>query len=153
MILTLMTLWRLNPCSNGRYSRSLRRRPAWSVRHPVLILVLMDISAPLFLEGWGRPFNPCFNGRYTRRTLSRQGDADIYRGLNPCFNGRYSRSQAKTVAWRRCTSSLNPCFNIRYSRRTSLPLFNELWSVLILVLMEDTLGAAPTHQMAMKWLS
>ena len=44
-----------------------------------------------------------------------------YRGLNPCFNGRYSRRD--------------------YVKREILLSF----SVLILVLMEDTLGAIREH--------
>jgi len=59
--------------------------------------------------------NPCFNGRYSRRieTLEK---GDVFMGLNPCFNGRYSRSNKSAVE------------------------VNEKCEVLILVLMEDTLG-------------
>ena len=58
--------------------------------------------------------------------------------LNPCFNGRYSLSgtENQTQTTKVC---LNPCFNGRYS----LSIINEYnkvrCTVLILVLMEDTL--------------
>ena len=59
--------------------------------------------------------------------------------LNPCSNGRYSRSliyfHASTL------SCLNPCSNGRYSRSfCTLNQILDIGTVLILVLMEDTLG-------------
>ena len=60
------------------------------------------------------------------------------RGLNPCFNGRYSRSF--TEGERNVVFSLNPCFNGRYSRSYIKDLKSVEDFVLILVLMEDTLG-------------
>ena len=59
--------------------------------------------------------------------------------LNPCFNGRYSRSyHYLSKGFRVC---LNPCFNGRYSRRDEKILQKVAdMIVLILVLMEDTLG-------------
>ena len=63
----------------------------------------------------------------------------ITRGLNPCFNGTYSRRTAK-VSKLTFSLSLNPCFNGTYSRSSNtISLTGEI-VVLILVLMEHTLG-------------
>ena len=85
---------------------------------------------------WG--LNPCFNGRYSR-SYGKKKSANSERCLNPCFNGRYSRRSCLTS---RCQfgESLNPCFNGRYSRRIAAIKKKNLYVVLILVLMEDTLG-------------
>ena len=59
--------------------------------------------------------------------------------LNPCFNGRYSQRVAE-YKQARVFKSLNPCFNGRYSQRRKKTMFTYILnSVLILVLMEDTL--------------
>ena len=61
--------------------------------------------------------------------------------LNPCFSGRYSRSSFGMMLLV-LTYSLNPCFSGRYSRRTYDELvFHMSDGVLILILVEDTLGA------------
>ena len=61
--------------------------------------------------------------------------------LNPCFNGRYSRSSACSFLFIKSRTCLNPCFNGRYSRSiTEKSLYLKGLKVLILVLMEDTLG-------------
>ena len=85
---------------------------------------------------WG--LNPCFNGRYSR-SYGKKKSANSERCLNPCFNGRYSRRSCLTS---RCQfgESLNPCFNGRYSRRRLTTISGKESTVLILVLMEDTLG-------------
>ena len=155
----------LNPCSNGRYSRSVSRK-----RHQgsfqVLILVLMedtlgalclcvrrkDRKSVLILvlmedtlgdigtaeKGKEVSLNPCSNGRYSRR-LENNPNYTKRICLNPCSNGRYSRRSAKTQTLKTSTS-LNPCSNGRYSRRCKHTFLNPLMPVLILVLMEDTLG-------------
>ena len=65
--------------------------------------------------------------------------------LNPCFNGRYSQSgQYGTFAGK--SKSLNPCFNGRYSQSNSKSAKDILLSVLILVLMEDTLRDERNYQ-------
>ena len=65
--------------------------------------------------------------------------------LNPCFNGRYSQSFFCIQKERR--QRLNPCFNGRYSQRTLTKLSRTTTqSVLILVLMEDTLRVLQTLQ-------
>ena len=66
-------------------------------------------------------------------------DIKLLIGLNPCFNGRYSRSDQQ-LCWNRTGRCLNPCFNGRYSRSTQNNARSVRISVLILVLMEDTLG-------------
>ena len=58
--------------------------------------------------------------------------------LNPCFNGRYSqRDDGTFVEGER--NGLNPCFNGRYSQRGIFSSRMGYTTVLILVLMEDTL--------------
>ena len=59
----------LNPCFNGRYSQSTRRRVSEKVPE-VLILVLMEDTL--------------------RAEMNYDKDSDWC--LNPCFNGRYSQS-------------------------------------------------------------
>ena len=62
--------------------------------------------------------------------------------LNPCFSGTYSR-RLQGCSFRRFSSSLNPCFSGTYSRRSHEPLrIKGRAVVLILVLVEHTLGAA-----------
>ena len=62
-------------------------------------------------------------------------------GLNPCFNGRYSQRGIDYVKVVRIPG-LNPCFNGRYSQSRIMECVCACRiSVLILVLMEDTLRA------------
>ena len=64
---------------------------------------------------------------------------DVVSGrLNPCFNGRYSQSFL-VVLNSTFFKSLNPCFNGRYSQRVLHFKLGDDTTVLILVLMEDTL--------------
>ena len=60
------------------------------------------------------------------------------RSLNPCFNGRYSQ-RPQRLQLMSGIKSLNPCFNGRYSQSVVNNGSREYSSVLILVLMEDTL--------------
>ena len=60
----------LNPCFNGRCSRSRMHSP--------------NGCQNLCL-------NPCFNGRCSRSGLMTDGTYTQAQGLNPCFNGRCSR--------------------------------------------------------------
>ena len=82
--------------------------------------------------------NPCFNGTYSR-SVPKGTEEGQNEGLNPCFNGTYSRRTQKLLI---CSgqSSLNPCFNGTYSRSFSLASYVYVQNVLILVLMEHTLG-------------
>ena len=110
---------RLNPCFNGRYSRSHSNRGRWT--------------------SWRFSLNPCFNGRYSRRkAYYYKADVELvvlilvlmedtlggilafpqifHLCLNPCFNGRYSRRSIHLKIKHMERLSLNPCFNGRYSR-------------------------------------
>ena len=83
--------------------------------------------------------NPCFSGTYSRRVDAPEVDTDA-EGLNPCFSGTYSRSVAKATEVANKVG-LNPCFSGTYSRRImshSLSMLRMV--VLILVLVEHTLG-------------
>ena len=64
--------------------------------------------------------------------------------LNPCFSGTYSR-RGLYNPFPVGTGSLNPCFSGTYSRRLRVawPLERKI-KVLILVLVEHTLGAWST---------
>ena len=63
----------------------------------------------------------------------------LRKSLNPCFNGRYSQSVAEFKDWL-AANRLNPCFNGRYSQRCNEKfIIRGILTVLILVLMEDTL--------------
>ena len=59
--------------------------------------------------------------------------------LNPCFSGTYSRSTVVITIMSNRTS-LNPCFSGTYSRSTFLLFKVTQGGVLILVLVEHTLG-------------
>gem|GEM_PF-1299058 len=65
--------------------------------------------------------------------------------LNPCFNGRYSQSSL-TYCNKTYLPRLNPCFNGRYSQRELGAYKTIAMSVLILVLMEDTLRASTLYK-------
>ena len=67
----------LNPCFNGRYTRTFGLLKLRTLKLTVLILVLMeDTLGPLLqvhnTKHMATCLNPCFNGRYTR-TLSLLG--------------------------------------------------------------------------------
>ena len=64
-----------------------------------------------------------------------------WHGLNPCFSGTYSRSTKKQQK-RMDIRCLNPCFSGTYSRRRIQKWADaQCREVLILVLVEHTLGA------------
>ena len=108
----------------------------------VLILVLMEdtlggreISQQhLYLR-----LNPCSNGRYSRRAKNNGLYHSAENRLNPCSNGRYSRRYKQARVFK-VKDGLNPCSNGRYSRSAAGNSFEIEKVVLILVLMEDTLG-------------
>ena len=62
----------LNPCFNGRYSRSGQTNSSLNQTDVVLILVLMEDTLGavknLKVKGVNICLNPCFNGRYSRRS-------------------------------------------------------------------------------------
>ena len=60
--------------------------------------------------------------------------------LNPCFNGRLSRRQEKCGAMALISLRLNPCLNGIQSRTQTANFIEMLDTVLILVLMEYSLG-------------
>ena len=68
---------RLNPCFNGRYSRSRYKQP---IKYELICL------------------NPCFNGRYSRSLNTFHYENSNF-SLNPCFNGRYSRRLVIVSFW------------------------------------------------------
>ena len=66
--------------------------------------------------------------------------------LDPCSNGRYSRSTCNRLSYC-CSLCLDPCSNGRYSRRAAInQAALSCKCVLILVLMEDTLGESKTYE-------
>ena len=65
-------------------------------------------------------------------------------GLNPCFSGTYSRSVENGDVLE-MPASLNPCFSGTYSRRVIKKTYELKSVVLILVLVEHTLGAWRGH--------
>ena len=121
LTITVMQTTGLNPCFNGRYSQS-ANYIGCSSSIVVLILVLMED---------------------TLREFSVTGYICKDAGLNPCFNGRYSQRYYYD-SYSCCSYCLNPCFNGRYSQSTGKINSQVLMSVLILVLMEDTLRVFPT---------
>ena len=68
------------------------------------------------------------------------GSLTALKCLNPCFSGTYSRSVAAEAA-RTAQAGLNPCFSGTYSRRAAEEARAAQAAVLILVLVEHTLGA------------
>ena len=68
---------RLNPCSNGRYSRRGSFVNSFNTDSVVLILVLMEDTLGAVMT-WQSPklasLNPCSNGRYSR---SEDGNFDF----------------------------------------------------------------------------
>ena len=111
--------FRLNPCFNGRCTRT---------------AILKEINRLIPSR-----LNPCFNGRCTR-TVSSLPKGLIIESLNPCFNGRCTRTHI--------TIFNNPQFGevlILVLMEDALAqernaLTNKLAKVLILVLMEDALA-------------
>ena len=108
----------LNPCFSGTYSQRI-----WDDLQPynrnVLILVLVEHT---------------LRDSPTQQCYSENGN-----GLNPCFSGTYSQR------WNRpcgisCCHSLNPCFSGTYSQSHSGRSDESQRGVLILVLVEHTLG-------------
>ena len=116
----------LNPCFNGRCTRTV-----------------------LQLVGWGRNgalgLNPCFNGRCTRTLPVASLLSFGALSLNPCFNGRCTRTLGNCISGisflvlilvlmedalvlRRkdlilsTFVSLNPCFNGRCTRTPNLAI-------------------------------
>ena len=67
------------------------------------------------------------------------GSLTALKCLNPCFSGTYSRSVAAEAA-RTAQAGLNPCFSGTYSRRWQICRNGLRLRVLILVLVEHTLG-------------
>ncbi len=108
----------LNPCCNGRYSQSSVKALSCQTEDTVLILVVMEdtlrVRIKMVMELHCKSLNPCCNGRYSQRaqgmTLTKMSGC-----LNPCCNGRYSQSSVKALS---CQTED---------------------TVLILVVMEDTL--------------
>ena len=71
-------------------------------------------------------------------------EGDENKGLNPCFSGPYSRS-IHTLIFDFETKCLNPCFSGPYSRRlNNYQAFDGNYNVLILVLVDHTLGVMKT---------
>ncbi len=110
-------VWGLNPCFSGTYSR--REYNAIAGRK---------------FEG----LNPCFSGTYSRR-WKRKNLLLVFLSLNPCFSGTYSRRLTLLTREKR-ERSLNPCFSGTYSRSGREQPVCANTAVLILVLVEHTLG-------------
>mgnify|MGYP002673485354 CR=1 FL=1 len=155
----------LNPCFSGTYSRRPGRMTP-KTKMGVLILVLVehtlgDIGMECHnLQNWRvlilvlvehtlgghsllpslctASLNPCFSGTYSRSSYFVWHCAN-QTSLNPCFSGTYSR-RARTCYCRSVSARLNPCFSGTYSRRTRELRTRKQQAVLILVLVEHTLG-------------
>ena len=118
----------LNPCCNGRWSRTIYRKYEllFSV---VLILVVMEdglvhngqvtfvttdakvLILVVMEDGLVRAangasinvvpcLNPCCNGRWSRTSLQRWIMLQLRKSLNPCCNGRWSRTFIPTLVVR-----------------------------------------------------
>ena len=81
--------------------------------------------------------------------VSRVSSASKQLCLNPCFNGRYSQRKITIDPSKATPERLNPCFNGRYSQSCSLIRIMDFVTVLILVLMEDTLREFITSKSGM----
>ena len=161
-----------NPCFNGTYSRSTIGVVWTPERGTVLILVLMEhtLGGHIRCVLWPQAgcvlilvlmehtlgvvdnvmsnfktdcLNPCFNGTYSRRSVISK-DAKLKIGLNPCFNGTYSRRAEELFnRWH------NTWVLILVLMEHTLGDQQRWWgtapfqAVLILVLMEHTLGDWP----------
>ena len=109
----------------------------------VLILIMMEqphyTPSLLGRAGEGAYFYPYCNGRYSWRSLTVRSTTHTS-SLNPYCNGR--------CFWRvglhgllLSNASLNPYCNGRYSQSKNMKAIRKYYTVLILVLMEDTLRA------------
>ena len=138
----------LNPCFSGTYSRSgLFFGSVLGINVLILVLVehtLGDYSPTSTRARW-LSLNPCFSGTYSRRAWKKAREWGGTWCLNPCFSGTYSRSAAQRVVVLR-RMCLNPCFSGTYSRSPLLFFDLHMKWVLILVLVEHTLGAGYTYQ-------
>ena len=83
-------------------------------------------------------FSLCYAAFYDSRSKSLVCKNLMLKGVNPCFNGRYSQ-RFRSFKKFNLVKGLNPCFNGRYSQSRNGGWQGVLYSVLILVLMEDTL--------------
>ena len=88
----------LNPCFNGRCTRTGDSNGVFATKQGVLILVLMEDALvrklPSHASVSSSSLNPCFNGRCTRTILRRSKIITDLISLNPCFNGRCTRTCA-----------------------------------------------------------
>ena len=116
----------LNPCFSGGWSRRPIRRASMRIRkRRVLILVLVE-------DGLGADASP--------RSVRKRGS------LNPCFSGGWSRRLILLTPRTQTSICLNPCFSGGWSRRDARGGHpHRCQSVLILVLVEDGLGAQLTR--------
>ena len=137
----------LNPCFNGRCTRTLVFHTWFSVKRNCLNPCFNGRCTRTESIYMDRPngrlcLNPCFNGRCTRTRLLEvlpkrlgvvlilvlmedalalschpNGNTWDYYSLNPCFNGRCTRTSIYPPNKLR-SQCLNPCFNGRCTRTT-----------------------------------
>ena len=133
----------LNPCCNGRGSKTFSCHLCTDLHQKVLILVVMEegqrLSVADVQEGNPRLcLNPCCNGRGSKTMVywDYESQSDC---LNPCCNGRGSKTLFFMVLrWMLLVHCLNPCCNGRGSKTTILHGATlNVTRVLILVVMEE----------------
>ena len=113
---------------------------------PVLILVLVEDGLGAFVKVPSTSTKTVLIlvlvedglGASTKQSLLRRNSSQC---LNPCFSGGWSRSCKKVFIDTYPEESLNPCFSGGWSRSSSSCTRRPLCTVLILVLVEDGLGA------------
>ena len=158
----------LNPCFNGRCTRTVVRGvnvvsleyvlilvlmedalvhspdiSSGNIFGKVLILVLMEDALVLPNKVWfymyGGGLNPCFNGRCTRTCSQSPSKQGMTVLILVLMEDALVPVIRQTYSWVCCSRCLNPCFNGRCTRTCFGRLIEITEAVLILVLMEDAL--------------
>ena len=131
----------LNPCCNGRWSRT-NHSAMTAAQIEVLILVVMEdglvhnVKANITAVTLVLILVVMEDGLVQVEAI---GLANALASLNPCCNGRWSRTRPIVATRGVSQGSLNPCCNGRWSRTERENNMNKNIIVLILVVMEDGL--------------
>ena len=83
--------------------------------------------------------NPCCNGRWSLTRAATARHKPLRTRLNPCCNGRWSLTAHRGMDSGCAGLCLNPCCNGRWSLTDASSVQPKVYTVLILVVMEDGL--------------
>ena len=94
-------MYSFNPCFNGSVERGKVRSKRHRATQDVSILVLMEVlreaGAGIWLYTRTNRFNPCFNGSVERGKAEPARRITSRQRFNPCFNGSVERGASAEV--------------------------------------------------------